>query len=190
MDETTHPFSKKVLDRANTIEFNRVELANLDFLEDSEVVEAITVSDIKFRAKYLHLKDLYVSNKGLVERVTTELESLNKSLQLINAHVGYRVRDEVCFYLDYNENSNLMDFEIAFDHCILQKILPRISGSDKRVERLLCELYISFTGREYIENQQSYEDELKQATYKKSAAKVVEMLRRLRDDGFTSFWVS
>lgn len=190
MDETTHPFSKKVLDRANTIEFNRVELTNLDFLEDREVVEAIPVSDNKFRAKYLHLKDLYVSNKGLVERVTAELENLNKSLLLINAHVGYRVRDEVCFYLDYNENSNLMDFEIAFDHCILQKILPRISGSDKRVERLLNELYRSFTGREYIENQDSYEDELKQATYKKSAAKVVEMLRRLKDDGFTSFWVS
>src|SRR5699024_10599738 len=29
MDETTHPFSKKVLDRANTIEFNRVDLGNL-----------------------------------------------------------------------------------------------------------------------------------------------------------------
>ena len=29
MDETTHPFSKKVLDRANTIEFNRVELSNI-----------------------------------------------------------------------------------------------------------------------------------------------------------------
>lgn len=190
MDETTHPFSKKVLDRANTIEFNRVELTNLDFLEDRGVVEPIAVSNSKFLANYLHLKDLYVSNKTLVGSVTAELENLNKSLQLINAHVGYRVRDEVCFYLDYNENSNLMDFEVAFDHCILQKILPRISGSDKRVERLLSELYRLFTGREYIENLDSYEDELKQATYKKSAAKVLEMLRRLRDDGFTSFWVS
>ena len=34
MDETTHPFSKKVLDRANTIEFNRVELSNLAFLRE------------------------------------------------------------------------------------------------------------------------------------------------------------
>jgi MoxR-like ATPase len=190
MDETTHPFSKKVLDRANTIEFNRVELTNLSFLEEKEEVQPIAVSDSKFRANYLHLKDLYRSNKALVEKVTKELEALNKSLKLINAHVGYRVRDEICFYLDYNENSNLMDFKVAFDHCILQKILPRISGSDKRVERLLGELYTLFTGREYIEKLDSYEDELKQATYKKSAAKVLEMLRRLRDDGFTSFWVS
>ena len=34
MDETTHPFSKKVLDRANTIEFNRVNLKNFSFLEN------------------------------------------------------------------------------------------------------------------------------------------------------------
>lgn len=190
MDETTHPFSKKVLDRANTIEFNRVELTNLSFLEEGEEVQPIAVTDIKFRANYLHLKDLYGSNKALVEKVTVELETLNKSLQVINAHVGYRVRDEICFYLDYNENSNLMDFKVAFDHCILQKILPRISGSDKRVERLLSELYHLFTGRKYIENLESYEDELKQATYKKSAAKVLEMLGRLREDGFTSFWIS
>src|SRR3954454_15191694 len=81
MDETTHPFSKKVLDRANTIEFNRVELTNLDFLEDSGKVAPIAVSNSKFRANYLHLKDLYASNKKLVENVTTELETLNKSLQ-------------------------------------------------------------------------------------------------------------
>ncbi len=190
MDETTHPFSKKVLDRANTIEFNRVELSNLEFLEDREVVEAIAVSDSKFSAKYLHLKDLYISNKVLVERVTAELEIINKSLQLTNAHVGYRVRDEICFYLDYNENSNLLRPETAIDHCILQKILPRISGSDKRVEQLLTELYHFFTGGVYVEDQDSYEEELKQAKYQKSAAKVLEMLRRLRDDGFTSFWIS
>ncbi len=35
MDETTHPFSKKVLDRANTIEFNRIDL--MAFSSDSEL---------------------------------------------------------------------------------------------------------------------------------------------------------
>ncbi|WHY87066.1 AAA family ATPase [Neobacillus novalis] len=190
MDETTHPFSKKVLDRANTIEFNRVDLTNLSFLEEKKVVEPIAVSDGKFRASYLHLKDLYSSNKKLVDNATAELEKMNESLQLINAHVGYRVRDEICFYLDYNENSDLLEQKVAFDHCILQKILPRISGSDKRVEQLLTELYRLFTGRGYIENQDGFEEELKHAKYPKSAAKVLEMLRRLRDDGFTSFWIS
>jgi 5-methylcytosine-specific restriction endonuclease McrBC GTP-binding regulatory subunit McrB len=190
MDETTHPFSKKVLDRANTIEFNRVELSNLTFLEESNNVEAISVPDSKFRSRYLHLKDLYRANKDLVIKVTDELENINKPLQLINAHVGYRVRDEICFYLDYNEDGDLLRYEEAFDHCILQKILPRISGSDKRVEQLLSELYNLFTGKVYKEGQDSYQQEIDQAKYPNSTAKVLEMLRRLRDDGFTSFWIS
>lgn len=189
MDETTHPFSKKVLDRANTIEFNRVELSNLSFLEDLEEVEAKVVQDETFRAKYLHLKDLYNENQKLVQNVTAELERINKYLELTNAHIGYRVRDEICFYLAYNEESQLMDADLAFDHCILQKILPRISGSDLRVEQLLAGLYGLFTNKEYAEDLEM-NDFIGAVRYPKSTIKVVEMLRRLRDDGFTSFWIS
>jgi 5-methylcytosine-specific restriction endonuclease McrBC GTP-binding regulatory subunit McrB len=190
MDETTHPFSKKVLDRANTIEFTNIDLSNLYFLEEKFEVEAIAVPDNKFRSNYLHLKDLYGSNKKLVERVTAELENINKSLKLTNAHVGYRVRDEICFFMDYNEDSDFMSFETAFDYCILQKILPHISGSDTRVEQLLSGLYKLFTGRDYTEGLDSYDHEIKPAKYPNSAAKVLEMLRRLSVDGFTSFWIS
>ncbi|WP_411738900.1 HI_0552 family protein [Peribacillus sp. S4] len=189
MDETTHPFSKKVLDRANTIEFNRVELSNLAFLEEQVEVEPKLVQDHMFRSKYLHLKDLYLGNQELVKKVTAELEDINKSLLLTNAHIGYRVRDEICFYLAYNEDSELMSFENAFDHCILQKILPRISGSDTRVQRLLEGLYRLFTTKEYIDDEESNEISIRTARYPKSTGKVVEMLRRLQD-GFTSFWIS
>src|SRR5699024_10911433 len=50
MDETTHPFSKKVLDRANTIEFNRVDLGNLAFLKESQEMDAIIASHNTFAA--------------------------------------------------------------------------------------------------------------------------------------------
>lgn len=189
MDETTHPFSKKVLDRANTIEFNRVELSNLSFLEDLEEVEPKVVQDVTFKAKYLHLKDLYNENQKLVQNVTAELERINKYLELTNAHIGYRVRDEICFYLAYNEESQLLDADLAFDHCILQKILPRIAGSDLRVEQLLKRLFLLFTNREYVDDLEM-KDFIGVVRYPKSTLKVVEMLRGLRDDGFTSFWIS
>ncbi|WP_079508824.1 MrcB family domain-containing protein [Mesobacillus jeotgali] len=187
MDETTHPFSKKVLDRANTIEFNRVNLGNLAFLTELEEVEPKVIGHDRFASKYLHLKDVYKENKELVTRATDELVKINESLQLINAHVGYRVRDEICFYLAYNEESNLMKFENAFDHCIMQKILPRIAGSDTRVEQLLRELYSLFANKDYEEDGQN---DIQNAKYPRSAAKVAEMLGRLRNDGFTSFWIS
>ncbi|RSD28866.1 hypothetical protein EJA10_03110 [Mesobacillus subterraneus] len=188
MDETTHPFSKKVLDRANTIEFNRVNLGNLAFLTDLEEVEPKRIHQDQFASTYLHLKDVYSKHGDLVNKATAELVNINHSLQLLNAHVGYRVRDEICFYLAYNEESKLLSFDAAFDHCILQKILPRIAGSDSRVEQLLQGLYRQFTNREFVEGQNL--SDVNGVKYPRSAAKVAEMLGRLSSDGFTSFWIS
>ncbi|MBT2739186.1 MrcB family domain-containing protein [Bacillus sp. ISL-77] len=189
MDETTHPFSKKVLDRANTIEFNRVELGNLAFLNDLDDVEPLVIGHDSFASNYLHLKDVYQGNTSLVERVTKELVTMNQSLKKTNAHVGYRVRDEICFYMVYNEKAKLMTFEEALDHCILQKVLARIAGSDSEVDQLLRELYLLFTNKQYEEDHDVTELDLVSAKYPHSAAKVAEMIRRLVD-GFTSFWIS
>lgn len=190
MDETTHPFSKKVLDRANTIEFNRVELTNFEYLHDSEELDPVSIGHESFASFYLHLKDVYQKYTSIVERVTNDLVKINTALQLTNAHVGYRVRDEICFYMVYNEEGKLMDFEEAMDHCILQKVLPRISGSDSRVERLLKSLYQLFTNKQYQEDQNIIDQDLNNAIYPLSGAKVAEMLRRLEEDGFTSFWIA
>lgn len=189
MDETTHPFSKKVLDRANTIEFNRVELDHLDFLRANNAQDIIKSLHDTFASKYLHLKDVYQSYPELVERVTNELVRINKVLEKDQAHVGYRVRDEICFYMAYNEQDNLLLFEEALDRAILQKILPRMSGSDSIVDQVLRELYELFTNKQFDENIDMQKLDLNSAKYPRSAEKVIEMLRRLRD-GFTSFWIS
>lgn len=189
MDETTYPFSKKVLDRANTIEFNRVELDNLAFLNVTDTVDPIQVDNKKLKPKYLHLKDAYAEHQLLIKEVTNELIKINTILEKNNVHVGYRVRDEICFYMIYNEEANLLDFETAFDHCILQKILPRISGSDSLVEQLLRELYEMFTNKKMDDEMELEEIDIATAKYPQSAKKVVEMHRRLHD-GYTSFWIS
>jgi MoxR-like ATPase len=189
MDETTHPFSKKVLDRANTIEFNRVNLDFLDFLRTINHVESIHLHNHSLVSSYIHLKDVYNVYSDLVVKASQKLVEINNILKTIGAHVGYRVRDEICFYLAYNQQGELMTFEEAFDNCILQKILPRISGSDSRVERLLKNLFTLFTHRDYSEEPEIDEESISMAIYPKSARKVYEMLGRL-EDGFTSFWIS
>lgn len=187
MDETTHPFSKKVLDRANTIEFNRIDLGNLSFLQERKEKEPLSIGNQQFASVYLHLKDAYKHHKQLIEQATDELIKINEALQPIYGHVGYRVRDEICFYLAYNEEANFFSFEKALDYCILQKILPRISGSDSRVEQCLMELYRMFTNQQFDEDS-GWDPET--ARFPLSGEKVFEMLRRLRNDGFTSFWIS
>ncbi len=190
MDETTYPFSKKVLDRANTIEFNNVNLEYLAFLYQQSNVEPVHIHNQSFISNYVHLKDVFRFHADIVERANQELVKINSILKPLGSHVGYRVRDEICFYLAYNDQGNLMSFERALDRCILQKILPRISGSDYRVERVLVELYRLFTNKDLPIDLDLVNDEIKLSKYPKSTIKVVEMLRRLKDDSFTSFWIS
>ncbi|WP_432362388.1 MrcB family domain-containing protein [Sporosarcina sp. UB5] len=186
MDETTHPFSKKVLDRANTIEFNEVYLNNFNYLDgNDEAVDSVRITNEQLKPTYISLKDIYSSHMYLVQKVSQNLEDINKKLKLINAHVGYRVRDEICFYMVHNHDSSLLDEKDAFDLCIMQKVLPRITGGDRRVESLLEQLYEQFTCVPFDdENVQESVD------YRLSVIKIVDMLRRYRTDGFTSFWIS
>ncbi|WP_391119202.1 McrB family protein [Psychrobacillus sp. L3] len=185
MDETTHPFSKKVLDRANTIEFNDICLDRFDFLEIREEVKAQRISNEQLKSSFISLKDVWMTQKPLVEKVSQKLANINKYLESINAHVGYRVRDEICFYMVHNENAELLEEHEAFDFCVMQKILPRITGSDGRIDQLLENLFTYMTGVPYdADNVQESRE------YPRSAKKVAEMLRRYHKDGFTSFWIS
>ncbi len=189
MDETTHPFSKKVLDRANTLEFNRIKLDHLDFLKDLPSMEPQLVTNRSFATKYLHLTDVYASNADLVESVSAELIKINEVLEILNAQVGYRVRDEICFYMANNSESGLLPFNTALDLCILQKILPRVSGSDGRVELALKGLYKIFNNKELLITDSSTKDLVINSKYPRSSEKLVTMMRRLEEDGFTSFWI-
>lgn len=50
-----------------------------------------------------------------------KLVDINRILAPLGAHIGYRVRDEICFYLAYNEEGQFMEFQQAFDYCLMQK---------------------------------------------------------------------
>ncbi|MEA3318674.1 MAG: AAA family ATPase [Bacillota bacterium] len=191
MDETTHPFSKKVLDRANTIEFNRVQLDYLDFLQGTtEAIDPKYIENDMLRADYLYLKDLASKHMELIKETSLTLVGINEVLKPLGAQVGYRVRDEICMYLAYNQEGKLFSQEDAFDYCLVQKILPRISGSDSRVEHTIKELFKLLMNQELLEDIEDYSAYLKLSKYPRSTEKLVEMYRRLTHDGFTSFWIS
>lgn len=202
MDETTHPFSKKVLDRANTIEFNYINLEQFPDPEQS-IGEATlgNASNTFLRSEYLQLIDAYNDNKELVQSVTAKLVRVNGILEQIHSHVGFRIRDAVCFYTIYNERFGLMSENQAFDLQLLQKILPRVQGSSSSVKRVLLllmqealgtslpinnlmddasDIYMNWSGSQSAE----------EANYPLSARKIAFMLRRLDEDGFTSYWLS
>ncbi|GMR64712.1 MrcB family domain-containing protein [Bacillus sp. MN7755] len=185
MDETTHPLSKKVLDRANTIEFNTVNLDYFNFLMDVEEKEAEIASNRSLETEYLHLKECFKENEDLVRNISNILIAINKILESVGAQVGYRIRDEICFYMAYNEQGKLLSFDEALDYQIYQKILPRLAGSDGRTEEVLKQLYVLCANEEY----DSGNNDASYAKYPRSANKLSHMLRRFEYDGFTSFWI-
>lgn len=185
MDETTHPLSKKVLDRANTIEFNNVNLDYFNFLMDMEEKEAEVASNRSLETEYLHLKECFKENEDFVRNISTILIEINEILESVGAQVGYRIRDEICFYMAYNEQGKLLSFDEALDYQIYQKILPRLAGSDGRTEEVLKQLYVLCANEEY----DSGNHDAAYAKYPRSANKLSHMLRRFEYDGFTSFWI-
>ncbi|MGN1198055.1 MAG: McrB family protein, partial [Acetatifactor sp.] len=195
MDETTFPFSKKVLDRANTIEFSYVGLVP-DFSEIPEVVEAQTCGNNLLKTEYITLmSDVDEEDRQFVTDICVELQEINKILQSAQAHVGYRVRDEIVFYMLNNKKAELLDKDLAFDNEIMQKILPRIQGSSTSIKEMLCELfkkcagdYTGLSQASVSEQMQAY-IETKDCKYRKSAEKICYMMRRFEEDGFTSYWL-
>lgn len=193
MDETTFPFSRKVLDRANTIEFNFVDLVP-DF---SGTVESVRLNEKKdfLKTEYLLLAQCPEDAQNDVQQYCAQLEKINKILQTANAHVGYRVRDEICFYMLNNRSAQLMSDDEAMDHEIMQKILPRIQGSGASIKEMLCKLFRDILAGDYdrqagdaagMEKKLNSNGNIR---YPHSAEKVMFMVRRFEEDGFTSYWL-
>lgn len=172
MDETTFPFSKKVLDRANTIEFSYVDLLSLPSFS-TETAPKVTVENDFLASKYITLNDCDAADKGYISGICTTLSRVNGILEMANAHIGYRVRDEIVFYMLNNKKADLLDEKAAFDNQIMQKILPRIQGSSESIKKMLEELLKICDSENFTA----------------SAKKINFMIKRYDEDGFTSYWL-
>ncbi|KZL88595.1 McrB family protein [Clostridium magnum] len=209
MDETTFPFSKKVLDRANTIEFNEVDL-DFDFDRDENVEAAKIYSNELLCSEYIKIAQCR-EKKDTAKEVIDELKTINWILEECDMQFAYRVRDEVVFYVIYAVNEEIMDFQKALDYAIKQKILPRIGGSSGEIEKCLLKLFILFSNMNKSNFASDYIDEdtldkmfkylkedkkeLKEGSKEKSSCrypisseKILKMLWRFNRDGFTTFW--
>jgi 5-methylcytosine-specific restriction enzyme B len=199
MDETTYPFSRKVLDRANTIEMNEVRL---DWPEPEQEIEPLKeVYNDLLRAPYVHARDLHPAEKRILAPAMQWLGQVNQLLREVELPLGYRVRDEVAFYL-LNRLSikELISEGEALDRQLVQKILPRVQGSAPRVGAVLPKLMHLLAPQPLVDldlEQVSYADlyarlgdpRRKRLPFPFSLEKLLVMYRRFEEDGFTSFWL-
>jgi len=210
MDETTFPFSKKVLDRANTIEFNEVNL-DYDFDREKVEVQPKIYPNKLFLSEYIKISECS-KRKDTAKAVIDELVEINEILEECDMKFAYRVRDEIVFYVIYAVHEEIMDFNHALDYEIKQKILPRIGGSSEEIEKCLFKLFLHCSQMEkgnldsdyidentlkeltkYLEKvkeslKKDYDGEKISCKYPISSEKILKMLRRFNRDGFTTFW--
>ena len=138
MDDTTHQFSRKVIDRAMTIEMNGGNLRNmfggsknLEYLSDEEQQKWQNA----FTRRYVTADEVLDAHSDLaeelVEKLPAKLEEINKTLKGTPFEVSYRVLNELTIMVGVMlDEGKELDNAIAqsVNNILLMKILPRIEG--------------------------------------------------------------
>ena len=194
MDDTTYQFSRKVIDRAMTIEMNEV---NLNDMFDIEKPDALSYREdvvdkgwffAPFAQSNNALQQMNNDERELLAKKikatigqtdadgTTTSGSLEAILGKTPFRIAYRVVNELIlhFYALRQENKDA-EFEglynKALDNILMMKVLPRIEGNEDLVKEPLAQL-ATWT----------------EVAYPKANAKIVEMRERLELSHFTCFW--
>ena len=138
MDDTTHQFSRKVIDRAMTIEMNGGNLRNM--FGGSKNLEYLAESEQKkwqnaFNRRYVSADEVLDAHpdvaEKLMEKLPTKLEEINLALKGTPFMVSYRVLNELTIMVGVMLDEGMgLDKAIAasVNNILLMKILPRIEG--------------------------------------------------------------
>ena len=174
MDETTFSFSRKVLDRAMTIEMNAVDLKG--GLEAGGSAEFGYIGE-DLMGDAAEGKDIYADNQTLCDDIITYLGKVNEILEGTPFKIAYRTRNEFLLYavnrLHFATDSELWQ---TLDEMTSMKILSRIEGDNERCERVLREMKQLLT-----------ETVGEHAPDSVSLKKIDEMTLKLKS-GYTSYW--
>ena len=194
MDETTFSFSRKVLDRAMTIEMNEVDLM-AGLTNRHENIGKIEFADIIGKA--VEGVDVYAAHEGVCKKAIEYLESINATLDKTPFKVAYRTRNELLLYvvnnLSWKTDDESEDFVIAraLDEITCMKILTRIEGDETKVSaNFLDNLGNAIKSglveidKDLLQANKSHKGDAYQPI---SLDKLDEMKERLKS-GYTSFW--
>ena len=205
MDDTTHQFSRKVIDRAMTIEMNGGNLSamfggskNLEYLEDEAEQQKWQNA---FTQRYISADEVLEAHpqeaETIMEKLPERLNEINKALKGTPFEVSYRVLNELTIMvgvlLDDNDEGKSIDDIInqAVDNILLMKILPRIEGDADlfAIKKKDVQYDNRLKWLESIAPDISTDGEEEEKESKQTAReKIHEMIERLDNQEFTRFW--
>lgn len=196
IDETTYMFSPKVLDRANVIEFRVTKEEMENYLQSNSV---INLDNLEGLGANMAGSFVEIAKDDSLE--ATDTEELNKSLMSFfselkktGAEFGYRSASEILrFAAVVNKIETTCSMADIIDAAIMQKLLPKVHGSRRKLEPVLKTL-----GQLCLQEGQKFDDlliskteiDFKDATkikYAISLEKILRMYDNLISNGFTSY---
>ena len=195
VDETTYMFSPKVLDRANVIEFKISENEMSDFLSKMKPVD---LASINGKAASMGTSFVGLSQgKGLttnIKSIAKTLKSFFVNLKSVNAEFGYRSATEIYRFIaqaeknDDSEEGKRLTIDQILDCAMVQKLLPKLHGSRKKLEPVLQALWKEcFESAEDKETLSISRKNVEKAKYPLTADKIQRMYEAAYANGFTSF---
>jgi hypothetical protein len=222
VDETTYMFSPKVLDRANVIEFRVDKDAPAGFLASGgRPIDPIEAAPDGYAEAFLELSKRArgldetapltlaadpanppADAKDKLEKCRDAIADLFALMQKSHQEFAFRSMAEMLRFLavDYEltQDKPAWDWQSAMDAQILQKILPKLHGSKRKIGSLLASLaaYCEKGDKEDATKAsssgvESYNVEgekvFKTPEFKDSHRKLCEMILAVKRDQFVSF---
>ena len=183
VDETTYMFSPKVLDRANVIEFRATRDQMAAFLDDPTGInlQALAAQGAAFAQAFVQRSNAEADIAMLMDaagapygpQLKADLLVLFKALADMGAEFGFRSAKEIArFMVIHRELSGTgWQYKDALDAQVLQKLMPKLHGSARKLDGVLKELDAFASAKDLP----------------LTLEKVKRMQDRLKRDGFTSF---
>lgn len=196
IDETTYMFSPKVLDRANTIEFRVTKEEMEVFLDNPGNVDldVLKGKGVEFGNSFVNTATTPITLLSKNEKINRALIHFFLQLKISGAEFGYRTASEIQRFAEIVHSlSPETKTEEIIDYAILQKLLPKVHGSRRKLEPVLVEL-IRLCLEDEVETKDYTTGKIQVDTsdttnikYPLSLEKIVRMFNNLVNNGFTSF---
>lgn len=196
IDETTYMFSPKVLDRANVIEFRVTKTEMENYLNNSTIpqLKNLELTGANMADSFIDIaKNTSLQTKNQKE-LNTALIQFFMELKKSGAEFGYRSANEIKRFVSVvNEIEPSWSTSEIIDAAILQKLLPKVHGSRRKLEPILKTLAtLCIEDGQIIDefifskSEIQFNDNAK-IKYPLSLEKILRMYNGLIDNGFTSY---
>ncbi|MFB2719026.1 McrB family protein [Shewanella xiamenensis] len=199
MDETTHGFSRKVIDRALSFDFgeffpNKTE----DFFAPKHKPKVLSYP-LYSQAKLPMFASVAADSEA--SKTTAFFNAINAVLKQTPFELAFRAFNELCLAVISFSPKTELELTAVFDDFLMCKVLPRIEGDDDKLvgnsEQTLLEQLETVLADKLANIWQGTRPDLLREVIEqpdetvmvacRSAAKLVRM-RKLLESGFTSFW--